>query len=205
MAIGDLHLVKDTGSANRATAFVSWSFVFVALTLCHGCSQHAAQPAGTSGSQDGNLNEGDDVTDHLKELQPEAKRVVDKYFKHGFSSLNPTEQVFYCVWAADGEVGNGGMHAVCYNSSGNELAHFPAAFEAIGATQKAQLFQKLIEAFQPEKPSQEHEKRVQQHKALSQQAKSQIDDLDEEYFASKENIDDLLHQYWSVRPVEEKQ
>jgi len=205
MAFGAWHLVKKTVSANRAAAFVSWNFVVAALALCHGCSQHAAQPTQTSGSQNDNLNKEVNLQDHLKELQPEAKRIVDKYFKQGFDALNPTEQVVYCVWVADGEVGDGGMHAVCYNSSGNDLAHFPAAFEAIGAPRKAHLFQKLIEAFAPEKPSPDHEKRVQQHKALSQQAKSQIDSLDDEYFASKENVDDLLYQYWKSRPVEERQ
>jgi hypothetical protein len=180
--------------------FISWNAVVAALVLGNGCSRQTPQPTSPSGSQLGKHDEGKKVQGYLKELQPEANRIVDKYFARGFDALTPKEQVFYCVWAADGEVGNGGMHAVCYNSTGNELTHFPAAFEAIGAKQKANLFQKLIDAFLPETPSQNHEQRVQQHKNLTAAAKSQIETLDDQYHAITENTDALLYQYWIKPP-----
>jgi hypothetical protein len=118
-------------------------------------------------------------------LQATANRIIDQEAAGGLGSLPGEEQVFFLVWIADGEVGNGGMHAVCYNSTGNYLSRLPEAFRTIGAPRKAEAFERLIKAFGPGGPSPEHATRLEQHGALSDNVAAEIDRLDQLYFESK--------------------
>ena len=126
-----------------------------------------------------------------------ADRIVDREAEVGLDPLPEEERVFFLVWIADGEVGNGGMHAVCYNSTGDYLRSFPAAFRAIGAARKAELFEALIRIFGFHGPSSDHETRVRQHERLSEDAVEQIDALDDAYFSANEPIYPLLAR-WSA-------
>jgi hypothetical protein len=119
-------------------------------------------------------------------LQETANTLVSRAMKYGLSTLTPDEQTYYLVWIAEGEVGNGGMHAVCYNSTGNYLRGMPNAFNTLGAPQKAALFVRLIDAFGAESPSEIHDTRLTQHNALPERALSEINSLDGAYFAAED-------------------
>jgi hypothetical protein len=119
-------------------------------------------------------------------LQETANTLVSRALKHGLSTLTPDEQTYYLVWIADGEVGNGGMHAVCCNSTGNYLRGMPHAFNTLGAPQKAALFIRLIDVFGAEPPSETHETRLTQHDALPEGAVAEINSLDEAYSAAED-------------------
>ena len=131
-------------------------------------------------------------------LQSAAGRVLEKRESSGTRSLSEAEETFFLVWVADGEVSNGGMHAVCYNSTGDFLTSLPNAYRAVGAPKKAALFERLIRAFGENGPSSDHSKRLEQHERLSEETASAIDGLDDEYFALEEEIDELLY-VWSKR------
>jgi hypothetical protein len=121
-------------------------------------------------------------------LQGTANDVVERAYSIGLGALTAEEQAFFLVWIADGEVGNGGMHAICYNSSGDYLQKMPGAFVAVGAPEKAKLFERLLAAFGTSGPSQKHEIRLEEHAALSKQAVADIDALDDMYYSSTEDI-----------------
>ncbi len=125
-------------------------------------------------------------------MQETANRVVSRALSTGIASLAPDERSYYLVWIAEGEVGNGGMHAVCYNSTGNHLLKMPHAFVALSAPKKAALFSRLISAFGSEAPSEVHEIRLRQHEALPERAVVEIDALDDAFFAA-ESVDEQLY------------
>jgi len=121
-----------------------------------------------------------------------AAEVVDRAFSAGFESLSWDERTLFLIWITEGEVGNGGMHAVCYNSTGDYLQWIPQAYRSIGHWQKAGLFDRLREAFGPSGPSSNHAARIAQHERLSDKTCSRIDALDEEFFALPDSIDDSI-------------
>jgi hypothetical protein len=125
-------------------------------------------------------------------MQKTADSLVKRALSTGIASLTPDEQTYYVVWIAEGEVGNGGMHAVCYNSTGDHLREMPNAFVALGAPKKAALFKRLMTAFGTEPPSEDHKIRLRQHAALPEGAVFEIDSLNKEYFAS-EYVDEQLY------------
>jgi hypothetical protein len=125
-------------------------------------------------------------------MQETADTLVARERTHGLGTLTPDEQTYFLVWIAEGEVGNGGMHAVCYNSTGNYIRGMAHAFNSLGATRKAALFKRLISAFGAEPPSEIHEARLTQHEALAESAVAEISSLDDAYFAS-EDVDHALY------------
>jgi hypothetical protein len=125
-------------------------------------------------------------------VEAAASRVCADVAATGLSALSLEEQVLFLVWIGDGEVGNGGMHAVCYNSAGAYLNRLPGAFRAIGAPRKAELVESLSRAFGPGGPSLDDEIRGRQHESLSRTAVEEIDRLDDLYFSSGEDVGDLL-------------
>ena len=124
-----------------------------------------------------------------------ASCAIDKELNWGFDSLDEVERIVFCAWVADGEVSNGGMHAVCYNSTGDYLPHVPSAFRAIGANRKAALFEELSLVFGREGPSIDRQHRIKQHESLSEACIAKIDALDDQYFATSEEVADLVFLY----------
>jgi hypothetical protein len=129
-------------------------------------------------------------------MQKTANAIVTRALSNGIASLTPDERTFYLVWVAEGEVGNGGMHAVCYNSTGDHLPDLPNAFAALGAPRKAALFTRLIASFGDDPPSTDHEVRLKQHEALPESSVVEINSLDEAFYSSedvKEQLYSLAH------------
>lgn len=125
-------------------------------------------------------------------MQETANTLVERAAAQGISSLTPNERTYFVVWIAEGEVGNGGMHALCYNSTGNYLREMPDAFLALDAPKKSALFVRLIAAFGREPPSADHMVRLRQHEDLPDSAVAEIDSLDEA-FSSAESMDEHLY------------
>lgn len=125
-------------------------------------------------------------------MQQTATALVTRAVANGVDSLTPDERTFFLVWIAEGEVGNGGMHAVCYNSTGNQLHELPSAFAAIGAPKKAALFKRLIAAFGRQPPSADHDVRLKQHEALPERSGIEISSLDDAFYSS-EDVNEKLY------------
>lgn len=125
-------------------------------------------------------------------LQATADRLIDRETRLGLGSLTADERTFFLVWIAESEVANGGMHAVCYNSTGNYIRLFPVAFRAIGAPTKAAAFERLAEVFGAAGPAIDHETRAEQHESLSEAKATSIGRLDRTYDTA-ERIDEALY------------
>jgi hypothetical protein len=130
-----------------------------------------------------------------KAIETYSVAAIEKEAASGFDSLDEAERIAFCLWVADGEVGNGGMHAVCYNSTGDYLPHIPNAFRAIGAIRKAALFEDLALVFGQGGPSTDLELRNEQHESLSEASSARIEGLTDEYFEAPEEVFDLLFSY----------
>jgi len=125
-------------------------------------------------------------------MQKTANTLVTRALSSGIASLTPDERTFYLVWIAEGEVGNGGMHAVCYNSTGDHLPDLPNAFVALGAPKKAALFRRLIASFGHDPPSSDHEVRLKQHASLPESSVVEINSLDDAFYSS-EDVNEQLY------------
>lgn len=121
-----------------------------------------------------------------------AERVVNREAADGYDALSRDERVYYLVWIADGEVNNGGMHAVCYNSTGDYLRELPAAFRTIGSPERAALFEALIGLFGADGPARDHARREEQHEAMGDEIHEQIDALDHAYYSVEDDLEEGL-------------
>lgn len=119
-------------------------------------------------------------------------KIVTRFDEVGFDGLSDSERVYFLVQLADAEVNNGGFHAVCYNPTGEYGTRFADAYRAIGATEKAKLFDDLNAVFGRDGLPEDFSVREAAHSALSASETKTIDQLDSEYFDSSESIDDLL-------------
>ena len=135
------------------------------------------------------------MSQHLQEVFDFAAPLCAQKDPAGFDTLDEVERVTFCVWIAEGEVGNGGMHAVCYNSTGDYLRYFPEGFRAIGASKKAEYFQRLFLLFGENGPSRERAIREEEHAALAEESLDAIDALTDDYFSSGEDAIELLFAY----------
>ena len=113
----------------------------------------------------------------------------------GFDGLSESERVYFLVQIADAEVNNGGFHAICYNPSGEYGARFSDAFAAIGAPEKASLFDELNRIFGDEGLPEDFREREAAHSKLSSSEFDRIDSLDARYYNSEESIESLLRKW----------
>ena len=123
------------------------------------------------------------------------RSACEKLEASGFGALTEPERTTFCVWIANAEVVNGGMHAICYNSSGDYLPSIQTAFREIGAARKASLFEQLAKAFGPSGPSTDWDTRINEHSSLSERSIAIIDALDKQYYSTAEDIEQLLLGY----------
>ena len=125
-------------------------------------------------------------------LQSQANCIIDQVEKDGFESLSPDKAVFFLTWVADGEINNGGFHAICYNSTGDYGHLFADAYREIGACNKAKLFDEFLLAFGTEGMPTDQPTRFERHSALNDPQIQIIDALDEKYYQDSDPIDQLL-------------
>lgn len=122
-------------------------------------------------------------------------KIVSRFEEVGFDGLIESERVYFLVQLADAEVNNGGFHAVCYNPTGEYGTHFAEAFRAVGATDKAGLFDDLNRIFGDKGLPEDFREREAAHSALSKSESNSINELDSKHFSSVEQIDDLLRKW----------
>ena len=75
--------------------------------------------------------------------------MVGKKCEYGdaMEKLNKHEMIFYIAQEVEAEVNNGGFWQFFYNSSGDLSNQVVAAFQAIGATQIAEICRKAVDVF----------------------------------------------------------
>lgn len=103
--------------------------------------------------------------------------VFDRLEDVGFHSLNIDQQRLICVWAACGEINNGGIWQFFFNSSGDWSTHTPAALEVFDAPELAAIIRSALAAFPDNMPSTDLNKRRQEIDALPDELLATWDDL----------------------------
>ena len=106
-------------------------------------------------------------------------------------ALNEHERVIYVTQLLEAEVNNGGFDQFFRNSSGNLSNEIVSAFKQIGALKTAAICAKAISLFPKPVPAAQEE-RVQ---SLTDEADVILDECDEEFRHSEENLELLNNQY----------
>lgn len=131
-----------------------------------------------------------------------AQRAMDRLGRVGFDSLSETDQVLATVWLFASGVENQGF-ARYYASHKGDLAFFvPSALRAISANKLAALAEEANSVFGPEGPPRDCKTRRVQVDALPEPIRARFLDLENRYFASEEDLDELLETYLMHHPVQ---
>ena len=106
-------------------------------------------------------------------------------------ALNEHERVIYVTQLLEAEVNNGVFDQFFHNSSGNLSNEIVSAFKQIGALKTAAICEKAISLF-PKPVLATQEERVQ---LLTDEVDVILDECDEEFYHSEENLEFLNNQY----------
>ncbi|MBI5691854.1 MAG: DUF4375 domain-containing protein [Verrucomicrobia bacterium] len=132
-----------------------------------------------------------------------AQRAIDRLDKRGFEALTETEKVLATVWCTAAGVGNNGFLRF-YKSKRGNLAHYaPTAFGKIGAIQLAAIMAEANSMFGPAGPGQERSTRTTQVLGLDDAARRGLGALEERFYASTEDEDELLEGFLNQQPSNE--
>ncbi len=127
-----------------------------------------------------------------------AQRAMDRLAKVGFDHLADSERILATVWQFAAGVANHGF-AGYYGSRRGDLAfHAPAALRAIGAEELATLAAAANAQFGSAGPAPDPKARAEQIRQLDTAAEQAFAALEERFFASDEDTDELLEQ-WLAR------
>jgi len=123
-----------------------------------------------------------------------VKRAVDLVFKRlsleGYDSLAPAQKVLVCVWAACGEIDNGGFDQYFFNTSGDWAMDTASAFVAIRANGLASMIRKAVEQFPKGGPSRDRSTRQRQLDNLPLESQFELLELNSQF--DTREVDDLL-------------
>ncbi len=106
-------------------------------------------------------------------------------------ALNEHERVIYVTQLLEAEVNNGGFDQFFRNSSGNLSNEIVSAFKQIGALKTAAICEKAISLFPKPVPATQEER----EQLLTDEADVILDECDEEFYHSEENLESLNNQY----------
>ena len=122
--------------------------------------------------------------------------VFDLLADQGYEVLNPVQQQFVCVWAACGEVDNGGLWQFFFNTSGDWALDTPAALERFQAPDLARIVRAAIAMFPNESPSTSLELRRREIEALPEEVMVAWDRLSKEFDTASMDgkIEAYIHQ-----------
>lgn len=125
-----------------------------------------------------------------------AREVVFEALENlGFDGLSIPQKHYYSVFIYDSEVTNGGHAQYFVNSSGEHWALALEGLEAIGANVRVKVLQQATNLFGANGPSEDNDVRHRQLARFSKRKDKSLEELDDSYFSSDENVDALLAQY----------
>jgi hypothetical protein len=119
-----------------------------------------------------------------------------RFWRLDYEKLSAPERVFLLIWELESEVNNGGFYQYFYNSSGALAPHVVGALKTIGAEATADIAQRAINAvIDIITPWSDDAGRQASLNRLSPETRRIFDDLDQEYYASPEDLTPLLYNY----------
>jgi len=128
-----------------------------------------------------------------------AQNALDRLAKVGFEQLTETEKILAVVWTFAAEVANRGFVKYFSRAAGDTAFHAPAALRKIGASELAEIAAKANDVFGAKGPPRDREARLGLLRAMDAKAKETLGALETRYFASSEDVDELLEAYLGRR------
>jgi Domain of unknown function (DUF4375) len=136
----------------------------------------------------------EDPTGRFQLLSAEYSRTFDAFERAGYSLdvLSPTERVFLLVFMADSAINSDGIYSLWFNSHGLlDTTEVVDSFRAVGAHTRAAMIDSLVQVAGHVPPESDIEARVEQMESLAS-GWPDDDDLNEQYYTSEDDMDDLL-------------
>lgn len=128
-----------------------------------------------------------------------AQKALDRLAKVGFDRLTGKEKVLTTVWTFEAQVANRGFLEY-FASAAGDLAFFaPAAFDAIGAPQMAELAAEANGIFGARGPPRDRTARRARMQAFNDKVKKSVETLETQYYQATDDVDELLEAYINRR------
>jgi hypothetical protein len=118
-----------------------------------------------------------------------------RFWRVEYQDLSTPERVFLLIWEFESEVNNGGFHQYFHNSSGAGAPHVVAALKTVGAQATGAIAQRALNAVNPVTTWADDAGRQASIKALPSATRQTLEDLDQEYYACREDLIPLLYKY----------
>jgi hypothetical protein len=131
------------------------------------------------------------VSDRESYLISVSEKVVPLLWEGPSAKISEPERTFACVWQLEAEINNGGFAQYYSNTSGDLATETPAALDAIGARQTANIVRDANAAF-PGGPPTDHNARED---AVLELAEDVFEPFDARFLAYEEDLSSLLHAY----------
>lgn len=139
----------------------------------------------------------------MNKSKPDVFKISDTLFERcerlGYENLRPKEKVFFCIWALEAEVNNGGFDQYYFNSAGDHAKDAANALQLIGANHAASLVTRANDLFGKTGPDSDQTKRQDQLEALPE---AQMEKLTEEFLEYRDDLQNLLINYISEKAPE---
>jgi hypothetical protein len=139
----------------------------------------------------------------FEELSRRVAPLFSRVESGGFESLTEPERVLFIVWAAVGQIENGGFDQFFYNSSGNFALETVSALESVGAINKGAVVKRALALFPDSLPPRDRDARIKLLDTIAgTEDEDPFDSLNEEFYAIPENTDLLLAAYLEAHDAE---
>ena len=133
-------------------------------------------------------------------LQDFEQRLWEKQRRLGFEGLSQEQKLYSSVNECDNEVNNGGLAQYFVNSSGNHWPEAVASFQVMGMKERGAVLKAATAVFGPDGPSTNREARQEQLAKLYRNNDSAFDELNSQYYDTKEIIDVCAYRYVLEHP-----
>lgn len=126
-------------------------------------------------------------------LQRAVEVAFARLAAEGYGALTEAQKTLVCVWAAHGEIDNGGFDQYFFNTSGDWAMDTEAAFRTIGAHELASIIRAAIGEFPVDGPSRDRTVRQRQLDGLSPESQARLLELDARF--DSRGVDRLLEAF----------
>jgi len=161
--------------------------IVLIMTGCRPYTRGVTQPMGID-----RLLQNDNQVEIVVKL---ADAIFAKESHVGFVGLTPAEQTFWCIYWLQAEVDNGGFHQYFFNSAGDCAQDVVRALEVIGAPQTVTLVREAMSIFPSGVAPRDRVQRQEELSEVEDQASEKLDDLDNRFYESPDDLFVLLVQY----------
>jgi hypothetical protein len=120
--------------------------------------------------------------------------------KVDFSEQSEPQKVFSAIWELESQVNNGGFLQFFEYADADSAEYAPTALRAIGAQTCAEIVHRALRAVSPSPLPASQPDREKLIGAVSESARDQLVELDEQFLAYPDNLTDLLFSHVAAHP-----